>query len=229
MIVKRSKQEISRAEGAKVEARWTRRKDARPAELLASALDLFVERGYAGTRLDDVARRAGVSKGTLYLYYSSKEELFKAVIREGLVPVYEQGERMVDAHTGSAEELIRNLLREWWEMVGATTLGGIPKLMIAESGNFPEITRYYFDEVVSRGRKLVARAVQRGVEAGEFRDLPVDQIVRLMLAPVMLMAIWRYSFEFCDTARLDPDSYLTLHVDVLLNGLRCDSQAGRLA
>ena len=160
MIVKRSKKENSKAEGARVEARWTRRKDARPAELLAAALDLFVERGYAGTRLDDVASRAGVSKGTLYLYYSSKEELFKAVIREGLVPVYEHGERMVDAHTGSAEDLIRNLLREWWEMVGATNLGGIPKLMIAESGNFPDVTRYYFDEVVSRGRKLVARAVQ---------------------------------------------------------------------
>lgn len=222
MIVKRSKKESTRAEGAKVEARWTRRKDARPAELLAAALDLFVERGYAGTRLDDVASRAGVSKGTLYLYYSSKEELFKAVIREGLVPVYEHGERMVDAHTGSAEELIRNLLREWWETVGATNLGGIPKLMIAESGNFPDVTRYYFDEIVSRGRKLVARAVHLGIDTGEFRDLPVDQIVRLMLAPVMLMAIWRYSFEFCDTARLEPDSYLKLHVDVLLNGLRRD-------
>lgn len=222
MIVKRPRKENSKVEGVRAETRWTRRKDARPAELLAAALDLFVERGYAGTRLDDVASRAGVSKGTLYLYFSSKEELFKAVIREGLVPVYEHGERMVDAHTGSAEELIRNLLREWWETVGATNLGGIPKLMIAESGNFPDVTRYYFDEIVSRGRKLVARAVRLGIDTGEFRDLPVDQIVRLMLAPVMLMAIWRYSFEFCDTARLEPDSYLRLHVDVLLNGLRRD-------
>jgi len=220
------KAEATRAGSVRTETRWTRRKDARPAELLAAALDLFVERGYAGTRLDDVASRAGVSKGTLYLYYSSKEELFKAVIREGLVPVYEHGERMVDAHTGSAEELIRNLLRAWWDTIGATNLGGIPKLMIAESGNFPEVTRYYFDEVVSRGRKLVARALHLGIEAGEFRDLPVDQVVRLMLAPLMLMAIWRYSFEFCDTARLDPDSYLSLHVDVLLNGLRQNPTTG---
>jgi AcrR family transcriptional regulator len=216
---------VLRAKGSRAEGRWTRRKDARPAELLAAALDLFVERGYAGTRLDDVASRAGVSKGTLYLYFSSKEELFKAVIREGLVPVYEHGERMVDAHSGSAEDLIRNLLRAWWEMIGATNLGGIPKLMIAESGNFPEVTRFYFDEVVSRGRKLVARAVRLGIESGEFRDLPVDQIVRLMLAPVMLMAVWRYSFAFCDTTPLDPDSYLKLHVDVLLNGLRAAEPA----
>jgi AcrR family transcriptional regulator len=220
MLIKPSKKEDPKLEGVRAEARWTRRKDARPAELLAAALDLFVERGYAGTRLDDVARRAGVSKGTLYLYFSSKEELFKAVIREGLVPVYEHGERMVDGHSGSAEDLIRNLLREWWEMVGATNLGGIPKLMIAESGNFPDVARFYFDEIVSRGRKLVARAVRLGIDAGEFRELPVDQIVRLMLAPVLLMAIWRYSFEFCDSARLEPDSYLKLHVDVLLNGLR---------
>jgi AcrR family transcriptional regulator len=188
--------------------------------LLAAALDLFVEKGYAATRLDDVARRAGVSKGTLYLYFSSKEELFKAVISEGLVPVYEQGERMVEAHQGTAEALIRKLVKTWWQTVGATNLGGIPKLMIAESGNFPEVTRYYFDEVVSRGRKLVASAVRLGVETGEFRALEVDHVVRLLLAPVLLMAIWRYSFDFCDSARIDPDAYLDLHVDVLLNGLR---------
>jgi AcrR family transcriptional regulator len=210
----------SKSEPTKAEARWTRRKDERPAELLAAALDLFVEKGYAATRLDDVARRADVSKGTLYLYYSSKEELFKAVISEGLVPVYEQGERMVAAHQGTAEALIRKIIKTWWEMVGATNLGGIPKLMIAESGNFPEVARYYFDEVVIRGRKLVASVVRRGVASGEFRALEVDHVVRLLLAPVLLMAIWRYSFDFCDSARIDPDAYLDLHLDVLLNGLR---------
>src|SRR5262252_8704646 len=100
--------------------RWERRKDARPAELLAAALDLFVERGYAATRLDDVARRAGVSKGTVYLYFSSKEELFKAVVREGLVPLLERGEKMVAEHRGSIATLIDQLVRGWWEAVGHT-------------------------------------------------------------------------------------------------------------
>ncbi len=111
--------------------RWARRKEARPAELTAAALELFVERGYSATRLDDVAARAGVSKGTLYLYFSSKEELFKAVVREGLLPVIERGERLSEEHTGSAGDLIRRLIRNWWESVGRTPLAGIAKLMIS--------------------------------------------------------------------------------------------------
>src|ERR1700674_4704610 len=110
--------------------RWERRKDARPAELLAAAVELFVERGYAATRLDDVARQAGVSKGTVYLYFASKEELFKAVVREGLVPLLERGEKMVAEHHGSAAELIRNLVHGWWESIGLTPFAGLPKLMI---------------------------------------------------------------------------------------------------
>src|SRR6185503_10254189 len=101
-----------------VSPRWERRKDARPAELLVAAVELFVERGYAATRLDDVAKQAGVSKGTVYLYFPSKEELFKAVVREGLVLLLERGEKMVAEHEGSTTELIRNLVRGWWEGIG---------------------------------------------------------------------------------------------------------------
>lgn len=203
----------------KAETRWTRRKDARPAELLASALELFVERGYAATRLDDVARRAGVSKGTLYLYFSSKEELFKAVIREGLVPSLIEGERLVESHTGSAQDLIRNLIKTWWRLIGATPFGGIPKLMVAEAGNFPELAKFYYDEVISRGRKVMGKALRRGVDSGEFRELDVEILVRLFLAPPMLMAIYRYSFDLCDQPHVEPDLYLDMHVDMFLNGL----------
>jgi AcrR family transcriptional regulator len=104
--------------------RWTRRKEARPAELLAAALELFVERGYAATRLEDVARRAGVSKGTVYLYFPGKEDLFKAVVREGLVPLLERGEKVVAEHEGSAVDLIRELVRGWWEGIGMTLRPG---------------------------------------------------------------------------------------------------------
>src|SRR6202007_3304015 len=113
----------------KIKGRWERRKEARPQELLAAALDLFVERGYAATRLDDVARRAGVSKGTVYLYFSSKEEVVKAVAREGLVPLLERGEKMVADHRGSIAALIEQLVRGWWEAVGQTPFAGLPKLM----------------------------------------------------------------------------------------------------
>jgi AcrR family transcriptional regulator len=199
--------------------RWARRKEARPAELLTAALELFTERGYAATRLDDVARRAGVSKGTVYLYYASKEELFKAVIREGLVPVLERGERMVAEHRGSTAELIRSLIHGWWESIGATPYAGITKLMISECRNFPELGTFYVDEVITRGHKLVRKALQRGIDSGELRAVDAEHVTRLVFAPLVLHVIWRYSFDFCGAGRLDAETYLQQHEDILLNGL----------
>ena len=124
-----------------------RRKEARPAEILAAALDLFVERGFAATKLDDVAARAGVSKGTLYLYFVSKEELFKAVIQQGILPVLEQGEEMLAQHSGDTASLLCDLINRWWKVVGNTKLAGILKLIVSEAGNFPEVARYFHDNV----------------------------------------------------------------------------------
>lgn len=199
--------------------RWTRRKEARPAELMSAALDLFVERGFAATRLEDVAARAGVSKGTLYLYFSSKEDLFKAVVRGGIVPAIERAERQFEDHRGRASELIRELLKGWWFSVGNTRLGGIPKLMIAESGNFPELAQFYYDEVISRGHRLVAAAVQLGIDNGEFLPFDVEYVMRLVIAPLWLLTVWRFSFDQCDSHKLDPVTYLDTHVDLILRGL----------
>ena len=129
----------------KNEPRFERRKDARPSELTAAALELFVEKGFAATRLEDVAARAGVSKGTLYLYFDSKEELFKAVIQSAVVPVLAQGEQIFETFTGTASDLLRELVQGWWRLFGSTPLSGIPKLMISEASNFPEIAKYYHD------------------------------------------------------------------------------------
>ncbi len=199
--------------------RWERRKEARPAELLAAALELFTERGYAATRLDDVAKRAGVSKGTVYLYFSSKEDLFKAVVREGLVPVLERGEKMVDEHRGDTAELIRALIYGWWEAIGSTPYAGITKLMISECRNFPELGNFYVEEVITRGHKLVRKALQRGVDRGELRAVDSEYATRLVFAPLVLQVIWRYSFDFCGGGKLDPDQYLEQHLDILLRGL----------
>ena len=205
--------------------RWTRRKEARPAELISAALDLFVERGFSATRLEDVAARAGVSKGTLYLYFPSKEDLFKAVIRGGIVPAIERAEKLLSEHQGSSDALIRNLVKGWWVSVGSTRLGGIPKLMISESRNFPELTQFYYREVISRGHKLVAGAVQRGIDTGEFRTVDVDYVRRLVIAPLWLLTVWRYSFEYCESRTLDPMKYLDAHLDLILRGLKRDGVA----
>ncbi|MEN9760986.1 MAG: Fatty acid metabolism regulator protein, partial [Pseudomonadota bacterium] len=126
--------------------RWERRKERRPGELLDAALALFVERGFAATRLDDVAARAGVSKGTLYLYYASKDELFKAVVRENLVPLIENFRRDIEQSDAPGESLLRNFFEGWWSRVGATRLAGIVKLIMGEAGNFPELAQFFFEE-----------------------------------------------------------------------------------
>ena len=196
-----------------------RRKEARPAELTAAALELFVEKGFAGTRLEDVAARAGVSKGTLYLYFDSKEALFKAVIQEGIVPILEAGAGMVDSFTGSSSDLLRGLIREWWLRIGSTSLAGVPKLMISEAGNFPELATYYNDTVITRGRKLMRRILQRGIAAGEFRAVDIETAIDVIFAPVLMMLVWRYSLGACGCGSHDPDSYLRTHLDLALNGL----------
>src|SRR5580700_10894247 len=121
--------------------RWRRRKDARPGEIVAASLACFAERGFAATRLEDVARRAGVTKGTLYLYFPNKEELFEAVVRQALVPNIERGEALLDEAGEPAALLLERLMRSWAELA-LSPAGAIPKIIISEAGNFPELARF---------------------------------------------------------------------------------------
>ena len=196
-----------------------RRKDARPSELTQAALTLFVERGFAATRLEDVAQRAGVAKGTLYLYFDNKEALFKAVIQEGLLPALCQGTAIVENHRGSAFDLLRQLIHAWWQLIGETPLGGLPKLMIAESRNFPDIARYYYEHVIVPGRALIAHTLELGMANGEFRPMPLDTCIDVIIAPVLMLMIWRHSMEYCQCGQSDPKTYLELQLQLLHKGL----------
>lgn len=200
--------------------RWTRRKDARPEEIAAAALDLFVEHGYAGTRLEDVAARAGVSKGTLYLYFAGKEELFKAVVREGLVsPLTEFRSTVLEQYKGSAFDLLRILFYGWWERIGSTRISGIPKLIIAEAHNFPEITRFYIDEVVVPGQAMLESIVARGVASGEFRRVSPRETGTLLIAPLLLLALWRNSLGHYEPGAIDARRFIDAHLEMLRNAL----------
>lgn len=165
-----------------------------PGALVRCALDLFVERGYAATRLEDVAHAAGVSKGTLYLYFDSKQALFAAVVREGLVPALTEGEALVAGWTGSGTDLMRQLLAGWWRLIGETPLGGLPKLMVAEARNFPDIAELYHREVMQRGCALVARAIDYGHARGEFRCAGDARTVDAVMAPLLLYVLMKHSF-----------------------------------
>ena len=203
----------------RTERRWTRRKDARPEEITAAALELFVERGFANTRLEDVATRAGISKGTLYLYFANKEELFKAVVREGLVSPLAAMKNVLEGFEGHSFELLRILLCGWWERVGSTRVSGIPKLIFAEAGNFPEIARFYVAEVVESGHDVIAAIVKRGIARGEFRAVDPDDTAHLIAAPLVVITMWRHSLAQHATRNIDPVRYIEAHLDMLKQSL----------
>lgn len=205
-----------------------RRKEARPSELLEAALHLFVERGFAATRLEDVASRAGVSKGTLYLYYANKEALFKAVVQEGIIPVIAENEAIAAKHSGSSFDLLELLLQNWWSKIGQTAFAGIPKLIVAEARNFPELAGFYYENVISRGRALVASALRRGMESGEFRSMDIETTVDVVMAPILMLLIWRFSMSCCQGVESDPQTYLRIHMDLLGQGLRRPEKESRV-
>jgi len=205
-----------------------RRKEARPSELLEAALHLFVEKGFAATRLEDVAARAGVSKGTLYLYYENKDALFKAVVQEGIIPVIAENEAIAAKHSGCSFELLELLLQNWWTKIGQTAFAGIPKLIVAEARNFPELANFYYENVISRGRALVAGALRRGMDSGEFRTMDVETTVDVVIAPILMLLIWRFSMSCCQGAESDPQTYLRIHMDLLRQGLRKPEKESRV-
>ncbi len=199
-----------------------RRKEARPQELLDAALALFVEKGFAATRSEEVARAAGVSKGTLYLYYPSKEELFKAVVRQKLSSVIAAGEEMALAHEGHTAELLVQLMLTWSQRLGETPAAGVHKVMLAEVRNFPELAQFYTDEVIVPADRLFSTVVQRGIDRGEFRPLPVHEVAHALMAPMIFQALHRHSFGACPiqkTFELDPERLLRTHLDMVLHGL----------
>ena len=201
--------------------RRSRRKEARPAEILKAALALFAERGYAATKLEDVAAAAGIAKGTVYLYFPTKEELFKAVVRQELLPNLDRFEALVRSHTGPAAELLRLFSGRWLQLFD-TDLTAIPKLVITEAGNFPAIARFYADEVVKRGMALVGSIIVRGIEDGEFRRIDPVIVLPLVVAPFLMMALFKHSLRPHTDVAFDARAVLEAHMDVLLRGLAAE-------
>jgi len=199
--------------------RWERRKEARPTELLASAIELFVERGFASTRLEDVARRAGVSKGTLYLYYANKEDLFKAVVRQTILPMIDDAEASVAEFDGHSAELLRQVILSWWVRIGSTKASGISKLILAEADNFPELARFYQEEVMTRRMRMISNMLERGIRRGEFRAIDVPQTAQVLIAPLLMLSTWQHTIAPCDRCDLQPEAFLDAFLDITLNGL----------
>jgi AcrR family transcriptional regulator len=198
-----------------------RRKQARPQELLNAALELFVEKGFSATRSDEVAHRAGVSKGTLYLYFPSKEELFKAVVRTNISALIAEGQQIADQFDGPSAQLLRLLMQTWWQRVGDTHAGGIFKIIISEVRNFPELAQFYTDEVILPAHRLISGTLLRGIERGEFRAVPVDEATHTLIAPLLFQALHKHSIGACPVLGPDmnPTMLIDTQMDLMLHGL----------
>ena len=201
-------------------ARWRRRKDARPQEILEAALQVFAEKGFAAARMDEIAQRAHVSKGTIYLYFESKEAVFRALIQATLVRRVADLVALVRDHKGPIAPLLRELLLRLGHFLSTSDLVMLPKMVIAEAGNFPDLARIYREEVVERGLTLFGGLLQTGMDRGEFRKVPVHHAVRLCMAPLLLAAIWRTTFAPLDREPYDYAGLIDAHVTTLLRGLQ---------
>ncbi len=199
--------------------KWRRRKEARPAEIVEAALELFSEKGFAAARLDDIAARAGVSKGALYLYFETKQDLFAAVVRDAVAPNLAAVEQLADDIALPFAELAPLLLGRAARVLGDARLSGVAKMVIAESRNFPDLARIWHDDVVSRALGLLARIIERGQERGEVR--PGDpRIHALSLAgPMMMGTLWREVMVPVGAEPFDLSAIAAQHARTLTQGL----------
>lgn len=195
------------------------RKEQRPCQIMEAAFTEFALNGYAATRLDHVARRAGITKGTIYLYFESKEELFKAMTRTIVLPTHRKLETLAADFDGTSEELVRRqLMLIYTELVENDRAREILRLFISEGARFPELTEFYFDEVWRRGLAAIAAAIKRGMDSGEFRRMKLEQFPQIIGGPALMATVWKMIFQ--KHPLLDLDTYMKTHIDLILNGLR---------
>jgi AcrR family transcriptional regulator len=195
------------------EPRYRRRKEERPQEITAAAFDAFAEKGFAGTRVDDVAKRAGVSKGLLYLYFKTKEELFKAVVKSVVIRRVDRMIENVQTTELSSEDFIRGPLLSFLKQIPGSPVAIVIRLLISEGPRHPDLVDYYYENVVAKALAAISGFVERGVTRGEFRQSAISDLPHLVLAPVMLSIIWGIIFS---DKQLDTDALIETQIDMIL-------------
>lgn len=195
-----------------------RRKDARPAEILAAAFHEFAEKGFRGTRLEDVAARAGVVKGTIYLYYESKTALFEAAVRSRMLPVVGQAQVLAHQHDGATEDLLRFMLHIIYRRLADPDVRTLIRILVADGPAFPNLLEFYHREFVSKMVALLGAVVRRGIDRGEFRGGAFADVPQVVMGPGLMAAFWQMTFAPYQPVTLD--AFMVAHIDLVLNGLR---------
>jgi AcrR family transcriptional regulator len=199
--------------------RWQRRKDARPAEILDAALAVFAQKGFAATKLDDIAAKAGITKGTIYLYFDSKQALFEALARQSVGAQIEQVTAQLANFSGSSAELLRFVLSAMGRFAMTSDRVVLPRLVLAEAANFPQLAEFWRREIIERGIALMSGIIQRGIEGGEFRKIEPAHAARLCVAPILIIILWRTTFAQFDAEPYDYQGLIDAHLQTLLKGL----------
>lgn len=199
------------------EPRYQRRKQERPQEITDAAFSVFSEKGYASARVDDVAKRAGVSKGLLYLYFRTKEELFKAVIKNVVIRRVDALVLAVEETNLSSEDFLRGPLLDFMKRVPGSPIAVVIRLLVSEGHKHPDLVDYYWDNVVSKGLEAISSFIERGVHRGEFKNTAITKQPQLVLAPMMLAMIWRILFT---KRSLDTDKLMETQIDMILTYIK---------
>ena len=208
----------ARRKAGAAKPRRRERKDSRPQEIVDAAFQEFAAKGFAGTRLEDVAARARVSKGLPYLYFKTKEELFKAVVRSVITSHFDVMREQMETSTLSVEAVLKGPFLGFIQELVSSKRAFIARLLIAEGHKHPELTKFYYDNVVSRGIEAMTRLIDRGVEQGEFRPTALRDFPQLLFAPVLSAVLWRALFE--RHHHLDTNKMLETHVGLIVDAIR---------
>jgi AcrR family transcriptional regulator len=199
--------------------KWQRRADERPREICAAALEVFAEKGFAAAKLDQIARRAGVSKGTLYLYFKDKEDLFRAVVRSAIAPNIEAVTAAMSSIEAPFPEVVRMLLAAFAEREARLPIGAVAKMVVGESRNFPELARVWHDEVASRAIGAIAGSIEQAQQRGEVRPGDPRLYAFSLMGPMVLGALWRTTLVPAGGQPLDLAALAEQHAETVLKGL----------
>ncbi len=178
---------------------------------------MFGEKGFAGAKLEDVAARAGIAKGTIYRYFAGKEELFIAAVASRTDAILGAAARGSDFSAAAPQEQMATLIRRLYQAAFGSDLEVLIRIVVTEGRHFPDLARAYHDRIVASGRDLLGGIVARGIASGQFRDGPASRQPMILIAPLLMAAVWRMLFDPLDP--LDLEAFIDAHVDLILNGL----------
>ncbi len=203
---------------AAAKPRWRRRAEARPDEILDAALEEFTERGVEAARVEDIARRAGLSKAGVYLYFPSKMALLEALVESRVSPLAAQAQTLAQAGRDDPLAALRLIARVAAHRLADPNVVAVPRLVIGVSGRFPEIADYYRTHVVEKARGALEALIKAAIADGQIRDVDVNAAVRAFIGPLFFEAMWTHVLRG-ESALRDPENLIEQHFDVFLNGL----------